>query len=807
MNNEIMKRAMFTMPVSKSEMNSGIMQGFEEQEEEMPQMARTPQNPEILMNNLRGDMRSIDARYMELAQMVGEEAAMETPPEVLAMLQPQLATQSAPPMAPEGMGIMQLPQGQEMMPPPGGPGMPQAMPPGGMEGMPPFQPGGVEQAPPTPDGLPPVRAQAGGFFRSAARYGSEVMPALDQYLGRLFGSVPENVYSTVPMVGADGRPIYLQGRETVRMTPSGPVMGQGTRITPATTLGVTDLRQPSLRRAIGEPFEEITGMAERGLNAARASYPRAMSVAEKSVVPMAGAGTAAAMYQKLTTPTGKPAESMVDQIPGQGPPLRDEKGREIVGPRPRAALYSGEAYAGEAPAVEAPPTAEEKPVAAGAFDTQGFEGLTSEFIKKSLKEEKEAAPKTRMQRIQEAKAEYEPLFSELLGDTKEDMKMNALLLLSDAGFKLASTYQPTTAMALGKALEGMPRGFAGLVAMAKDRKLKIKTATLQQAIDDVNLQDKFARDYQLAVLKANADLQRMALKEDYATQREIIKEGGVIDKDGGMGLIIRETKKGSYLGNYFRIDEKTNKPTDPTVSGAIESRFTLRNTDNPFVEYRGKAPTTVETDRAERIKLGNTLRALDNSLSTLDNLKGTYAGAYSPGTWFTDKINNIFVPISGGLIRPDVDQEDTTTRITLGLNQIMKSIASANDSGKVAVQEQEWARDATGNIRFPTSFWGNKELAAKGFNSLETTLRNARQQVLTQLGFIDEDYVMRTPNTGTQNDPFIISADPNDQKRMFTFLGSTIGTLQDPNALVYIKMPNGRVDAFNPAQLRGLLPK
>lgn len=800
MNNEIMKRAMFTMPVSKSEMNSGIMQGFEEQEEEMPQMARTPQNPEILMNNLRGDMRSIDARYMELAQMVGEEAAMETPPEVLAMLQPQLATQSAPPMAPEGMGIMQLPQGQEMMPPPGGPGMPQAMPPGGMEGMPPFQPGGVEQAPPTPDGLPPVRAQAGGFFRSAARYGSEVMPALDQYLGRLFGSVPENVYSTVPMVGADGRPIYLQGRETVRMTPSGPVMGEGTRITPATTLGVTDLRQPSLRRAIGEPFEEITGMAERGLNAARASYPRATSVAEKSVVPLAGAGTAAAMYQKLTTPTGKPAQSMVDQIPDQGPPLRDEKGREIVGPRPRPALYSGEAYTGEAPAVEAPPAAEEKPVAAGAFDTQGFEGLTSEFIKKSLKEEKEAAPKTRMQRIQEAKAEYEPLFSELLGDTKEDMKMNALLLLSDAGFKLASTYQPTTAMALGKALEGMPRGFAGLVAMAKDRKLKIKTATLQQAIDDVNLQDKFARDYQLAVLKANADLQRMALKEDYATQREIIKEGGLITEDAGMGLRTSKTKRGTFIGNS--ID-----PSDPTVTSAVGSRFTLRNTDNPFVEYRGKAPTTVETDKAERIKLGNTLRALDNSLSTLDNLKGTYAGAYSPGTWFSDKINNILVPISGGLIRPDVDVTDTATRISTGMNQIMKSIASANDQGRVAVQEQEWARETAKGIADPTAFFTNKELAAKQFNSMEAMLRNARQQVLTQLGYIDEDYVMRTPNTGTQNDPFIISADPNDQKRMFTFLGSTIGTLQDPNALVYIKMPNGRVDAFNPAQLRGLLPK
>ena len=63
MREDILKRAMFAMPLSKEARNSGIMEGFEDMEpeedsEEMPQMSRTPQNPEILMNNLRGDMRS-----------------------------------------------------------------------------------------------------------------------------------------------------------------------------------------------------------------------------------------------------------------------------------------------------------------------------------------------------------------------------------------------------------------------------------------------------------------------------------------------------------------------------------------------------------------------------------------------------------------------------------------------------------------------------------------------------------------------------------------------------------------------------
>jgi len=63
MEDDILGRAMFAEPLSMGSMNSGIMQGFEEDgmDDEMF-MERTPQNPEIIMNNLRGDMRSVDAR-------------------------------------------------------------------------------------------------------------------------------------------------------------------------------------------------------------------------------------------------------------------------------------------------------------------------------------------------------------------------------------------------------------------------------------------------------------------------------------------------------------------------------------------------------------------------------------------------------------------------------------------------------------------------------------------------------------------------------------------------------------------------
>ena len=158
--------------------NVGIMQGFMEPEgmddaddaddyvdyETEAMDERSPRSPEILMNNLRGDMRSMDARVDELANLVGEEAAMGTPTEVLALLQPVLAAQG---------GISSLPAGME-------PGMPPAMPEmggapapemgaappdmGGMPadmGMPPVPPGaeggiGALMAPPAP----PPTAQA-----------------------------------------------------------------------------------------------------------------------------------------------------------------------------------------------------------------------------------------------------------------------------------------------------------------------------------------------------------------------------------------------------------------------------------------------------------------------------------------------------------------------------------------------------------------------------------------------------------------------------------------------------------------------
>jgi hypothetical protein len=156
MPSNVFDRAMFKAENKPMKADSGIMQGFDEEgeipEDEMMEEVsqRKPNSPEILMNNLRGDMRSVDARYQELADMVGEDVAMETPPEVLALLQAQLAQQP--------MGIGALPPGQGLSPPPMAAGAPPMPTPDMMGGMP--QPGAMPQG---PEGQMPQGFALGGL--------------------------------------------------------------------------------------------------------------------------------------------------------------------------------------------------------------------------------------------------------------------------------------------------------------------------------------------------------------------------------------------------------------------------------------------------------------------------------------------------------------------------------------------------------------------------------------------------------------------------------------------------------------------
>jgi hypothetical protein len=201
-----MEIEMEEMPVD----NVGIMQGFlemmnedddlEEGDDDLEagiMLGRTPDSPEILMNNLRGDMRSIDARRDELADMVGYAAAAETPESVLAMLQPVLAQQGIGAMMPPGMG---LPPGPSPVSPVGAPNVPNVpnvpnMPSEMMTPMQPMPAGGIGDMAPgaMPPGPPPLQMARGGEVQRFQEGSDEdgVTPADDTSMGGFPSDVRE----------------------------------------------------------------------------------------------------------------------------------------------------------------------------------------------------------------------------------------------------------------------------------------------------------------------------------------------------------------------------------------------------------------------------------------------------------------------------------------------------------------------------------------------------------------------------------------------------------------------------------------
>jgi hypothetical protein len=184
--------------------NVGIMSGFmddiEELMEEISQqemagegedadmarvLGRSPDSPEVLMNNLRGDYRSIDARREELADRVGYNAAQQTPDEVLAMLQPVFAQQGIAALPMGGADVGALPMdAMTGMPPAGMPPAAMPMDPAMMgappAGMPPMDPAMMAQMPPEgiaslpmdQGAMPPMQMARGGIVQYFQEGGS-----------------------------------------------------------------------------------------------------------------------------------------------------------------------------------------------------------------------------------------------------------------------------------------------------------------------------------------------------------------------------------------------------------------------------------------------------------------------------------------------------------------------------------------------------------------------------------------------------------------------------------------------------------
>ena len=833
MKEEILKRAMFAMPLSKEAQGTGIMSGFDMEEmdsmdedvdenadmEEMPPMARTPQNPEILMNTLRGDMRSLDARYMELAQMVGEEAAMETPPEVLAMLMGQMGAQQS--------GIGSLPQGQDMMPtgpgmmPPGA-GMPPpdqmgasqpapAMPqggipmPSGMESAPPFSPGAEAPQQFNKGGVakrrgddaqllegggggggggftsptfsaPPVRPPAfevtptgqAALARPPSMFNRDYLGGLNQYLGgKMMAPQP-----SVSRLTGGSPPVNLtrQQRDALVQNPTTGVISQGTgtRLAPYTTMA--PLTSPTLSQGFTQ-----------GLNRVAAEYPRVAALLPPSILAAVGIVGPTLTEDQRSTPLTALEQAKYDetmrQIDAVNQPTVNQR---IMDPRDSSAARKTDIIP---PALAVADKEEEEVIPA----VEEKEQTTNEFINQNVAKTKAL---TRMERIKQARGEYEPLYKELLGDTKEDAKTNALLLLADAGLKLAYTSAPTIAMAVAESAKDLPRGLAAIVAQDKDRDIKVRTAALSQAISDVTAEDVARRAREDKLL----DIDKAILVK----QIEASKGNQHIRKKGEAGLLTIETKNGDYVET--QID-----PNNSFVKSVLESNYRHNENSDPFVKNLGNARTTVVEDGKQRLAVVDSMNRNEDILAITNELKDLVQEAYSPGTFIIDKVNKIIVPIApNAVLSPNIKQEAVLAKIKLRMNSLIKLVATADrGGGRLSNYAEQIERIATDGFNNPAGFLENPEIAATGLKALETNALNDWNRDATRLGMVKFERVRSVPNLGTMNDPFVLSSDANERQVMFNYLGNSFGQAKDPNAKIYVNMGGSvGVQYFTPLQLR-----
>jgi hypothetical protein len=725
------------------------------------------------MNTLRGDMRSLDARYQELAQMVGEDAAMETPPEVLAMLQPQLA---APPA-----GIGGLPQAQGMMPPnmgmpPPGMGMPPdqmgapqpapAMPQGGIP-----MPAGMESAPPFSPGAEAPQGYAfGGIVRGAqmvgdklGQYGSAANVALGRMLMQPQGISQPVLSSTAPTTipyGNFGQTLVGPGKTVVT--------GGELLTAPTFTQG---LMQGTAR--LIDQYPRLASMAAAGAGVLGvANSPKGGQSSPSAP------GTDMASQIPRDTIEDRVANSVLNKPPILSMSLdkpftttRPDLVTITEGPRPAALPIVAATTAAEQAAID-----ERQLAAAEKVDTDPLGSFINQKLKLFDEREAKGKPLSKVDRIRKGQAEYGPLFEELLGSDKEAAKINALLLLSEAGLKLASTAKPTFAMAVADAFSGVPRGIAAIAAQERELALKTKSASLQQAISDVSSEDAAAAARQKVIL-------------DYTMKMELekAKQGGVIYENAGAGGRIGKDKAGNYKG--FFIDSNSDDYKEIAENPILVNNFT---STNPFAKDLGKATTVTVQSLKKREEIQEKMNVLTGLIAKVDTGLSQVTNAFSPGTFVNNLANNVVVPlVPNFILRPDVNQAATIAV----LNNVFSDITRGNAEvgGKLSVQGEKWARENAKAIKDPADLLKNPELAAKVFGTIKTGYLNEYAMLASQLGIGTRNIVVTTPPTGTKNDPFVIPKDDAGQQQMLNYLRINFGAVDDPKASVYVRNPDGIV--------------
>ena len=793
MNSKVFERALFQAKNKPTKAKEGIMQGFDDEieDEEMDSdemmedlSRRSPRSPEILMNNLRGDMRSVDARYQELADMLGDDIASETPPEVLAMLQSQFAAEQAP------AGIGALPPGQGMPPPqmPPGAGAPMPTMMGGPEGGPP-------QPPQMPPGMPmPPTPPAGPAPQGFAQGGIASLPQS--------GALYEKGTSYDGSDFQSGVILERQGRNgdsmLAHLTPQQhqllSTMGGGSTTNPKTGLPEHFLASAGpLLTNIGQRASSVAQAAntfggrllnpvltqptlQQGRSTLGTFTPRTaegLEVTYPSLTQRLGAATAPAREYLTKMPGYQKAGATLAAVPGvaavssaigggggsppsPGMPIRND-GSDV--PVVITRDSAGNQVFAQPPVQPKPEVAAERTIVDEAMNPPTGPKSVEELV-----EQQKGAPEDKKKlenRLDAYMQENLPVFEKYMGGDKEATQIQALLLLADAGLEYATTGARTPMMALANAAKRLPGGLGQLAAQETARKSQIAGAALTSGLQTIAAEDK-----------AEALLRREILKKAASS-------GEIIPTDLGAGLTSYRGKQGDDRGAVI----------DPKVSDSfIQSTYTPQvikddkgvvvGLSTPYARITGTTSQTINTDKGTRERLANEIGRQEAALRSIDTAIKDYTTAFGPGAFVTNLKNNTLVPVVP-FLNPDVIAEKKRTQILTSFNTAAKAIARTGDTGNIAVAEQTAASALLGDK--PGTFFADPETALARMLTVRTDIANQRLTTAQQLGWVNQDIQLEVPNLGTKNDPI-----PVDKLSYVSNLAK-----ENPKGQVYIMTPQG----------------
>ena len=708
MKSKVLDRPMFRGASRPDIDNIGIMQGFmdpgssgdmeetpddlqpsqnDEDMEASHMVDRRPDSPEILMNNLRGDMRSVDARYKELADLFGPAVARDTPEEVLALLQPVLAGSK------DGIGA--LPGAQAL------PGMTPAPAPSPFPGGMPPPPGGM---PPPPGGMPPPP------FPGAAAQGPQGAPGPFPSAPNA-GGAPGQGPAPVGMAGGGDVGMVAQaGRfgdsQLAYLSPSARQMlvdqgGSGT-INPLTGLHEYGLIDALGRLGYGG-VRDAAGAIGGGLRSAGEYVGRQ---AQKGVDALYNSplGPTAARVENAVQDLGQrvaPVAKYVVQNPGKVATGAGAVGsatilgyggaKQVMGDddQPQAAVPGGTAVSPQTGPADTAPAVQDSSVQDSGAPVPGapvpgapVPGVvppakagaeTNDFLSRTNK---------RFGELKQALTSPED---------KDWMQAQALFLLADAALKIPSAGGRTPLETISRAGAGIPTGFAALGAQKAGKETKIRTAAAEQVLGEQAEERKFEKERDVARIRAlvsQAEKDRpyqeflasvKASHPDLSLKQQGTMAMGLLTKtlvagtdDDGEPALVNTLRP----GEVFSLGRNAPKPG---MVGFIAN-------DNPLAK---PAQALNRASKDDRPKIRGEIRASQDVVREIDDvLGGDFAKAFGPGEYFRAIVGGITLPLFGtNAIGANVMTDDKASAIRQLAKALQRSVAAGGS--RVAVQEQQ----------------------------------------------------------------------------------------------------------------------